>query len=86
MIWPVVRIVGVSPPLIPIPLPPLQRPDMNRVGGHRTLSVPLVDRVSSALSSVLHVSDLGEAGACDAEELRGFVSQMTLCVSNWRAT
>lgn len=35
----------------------------------RTLSVPLIDRASGALSSVLHVSDLGETGTCDSEEL-----------------
>ena len=38
-------------------------------GGGRTLPVPLVDRVSLTLSSVLNVSELGEAGASDAEEL-----------------
>lgn len=35
----------------------------------RTLSVPLIDRASGALSSVLHVSDLRETGTCDSEEL-----------------
>lgn len=35
----------------------------------RTLFVPLVDRMSSTLSTVLHVSNLGETGASDSEEL-----------------
>jgi hypothetical protein len=36
----------------------------------RTLSVPLVDGVSGTLATVLNVSDLGETGAGDTEELR----------------
>ena len=33
------------------------------------MSVPLVDGVSGTLATVLNVSDLGEAGAGDTEEL-----------------
>jgi hypothetical protein len=36
----------------------------------RTLSVPLVDGVSGTLATILNVSDLGETGAGDTEELR----------------
>jgi hypothetical protein len=36
----------------------------------RTLSVPLVDGVSGALAAVLNVSDLGQTGAGNTEELR----------------
>lgn len=39
------------------------------LGGWPTLFVPLIDRVSLALSSVLHVSELGETCAGDSEEL-----------------
>jgi hypothetical protein len=44
----------------------------------RTLSVPLVDGVSGALATVLNVSDLGQTGAGDTEELRVNVLVMGL--------
>jgi hypothetical protein len=44
--------------------------ELSREEQLRTLSVPLVDGMSGALSTVLNVSDLGETGAGDTEELR----------------
>ena len=44
--------------------------ELSREEQLRTLSVPLVDGVSSTLATVLNVSNLGEAGAGDTEELR----------------
>ena len=45
------------------------------------MPVPLVDRVSLTLSSVLNVSELGKAGASDAEEL---YSRRRQCVDSLR--
>lgn len=42
----------------------------------RTLPVPLIHRVSLALSAVLHVSQLGKSGAREAEELMAIVSSV----------
>jgi hypothetical protein len=44
--------------------------ELSREEQLRTLSVPLVDGVSGALATVLNVSDLGQTGTGDTEELR----------------